>query len=182
MNIKIEKHKHHIVILDDNYHILRSYIAELECLGIEVSVTSNISDFNKLLSKNKKIDLFIIDVMLPSDGFFSTIATDHGTITGLLVGKEIRYAGIETPIIFFSVAWLKNHIEDIKDTKNNLRNSIYLRKHEILPHELGEIILAILEKGKMTSKLGKSYQKIIDSLTLNPNFCGFGIDLKKLFK
>lgn len=179
----MEEQTHHIVILDDDYHILSPYIDELECLGIKVSVSGDVSQFVEVVSKSEKVDLFIIDVMLPAGGSgFSELATDRGARTGLLVGKTLREKGIETPIIFFSVAWLDKAVSEIKNTEKRVSNSIYLKKQEVLPQELAEIAKAILSKGKVPGGLSKAYAKLVDSLLLKPSFFGVGVDFKKLFK
>ena len=178
-----EEKKYHIVILDDNYIALSPYIAEIECLGIEVSVADNVIEWSEILAKGKSVDLFIIDIMLPVSGSgFSELATGLGQRTGLLVGKMLRKKGIDTPIIFFSVAWLEGAIKEIKNTENRIANSIYLQKQETLPEELATIIEAILMKGKVPGKFSKGYAKIIESMFLKPSFFGAGLDLKKLFK
>lgn len=178
----MEEHTRHVVILDDDYHILSAYIAVLECLGIKVSVAGDVSKFIDILSSNIKVDLFVIDVMLPSTGSgFSELATNHGARTGLLIGRTLREKGIETPIIFFSVAWLDEAIEEIKRTEKSVINSVYLRKQEVTPNDLADIVKAILNKGKVPNKLSKIYSKMIDSLFLKPSFFGVGVDIKKLF-
>lgn len=179
----MSEHIPHIVILDDDYHVLSPYIEELECLGYQVSACGDVEEFVDVLSNTPRVDLFIIDVMLPIFGSgFSELATNQGQKTGLMVGKSLREKGIETPIIFFSVAWLEGMINEIKDTEKRVKNSIYLKKLEVMPEDLALLVRRILEKGSVPGKLSKAYRKLADSLLLKPGIFGIGIDLKRLLR
>lgn len=173
--------KHHIVVLDDDYKILKGYFEELECLGFSVTVTGTFSEFMEVLSSGKTIDLFVIDVMMPpGESPFTDLASDDGRKTGLMIGRWLREKGIKTPIIFFSIAWLEEDISRIKNYEKMVENSVHIKKTEVLPSELGTFIQAVLKKGKVPGNFSKLLKRLVNSLELKPNICGVGIDIKKL--
>lgn len=181
----IEEVKHRILMVDDERVAMRSYQQELELAGFEVWHYNSTAKIKSLLESKKpeRIDLFIIDIMMPPGQLYSDEKTDVGLLTGLFVAQDIRskYTGI--PIILFSNATFESVLRAARRLSSQFENCIFLRKEEILPYELSEIVTKYFKEMKLDSnRRHRILKKLFGSLLLQPNISGIGIDLKKLGK
>lgn len=149
--------------------------------GTRTLVTSH-DECVKYAQSNEDIDAFILDVMLPSDVVFSFEESNRFQITGLLLGKVIRELFPNIPIVFFSIAGARNselHKTILNSTKT-MKNVFFISKSEVFPNEFVKIVQDAISG---VLKLGKSHsvsQALGESIILQPNVAGIGIDLKKI--
>lgn len=175
----------HVVILDDDAWQLDAYLSELEVRGVRVSVATDLTEFMEILVGEVPIDLFVLDVMVPTGSLapaFPEVHTANGMDTGILLAMALRHSDIEIPIVMFSVAWSGDILERIKGIKSKYTNIAYLSKAETFPSDFGNFIGKLLEDGKVKKGFFSFLPIIGDALVLRPSFCGVGVDIKKLLK
>ena len=173
----------HIVILDDNPDELCDFIVELKIRQFEISIRRNPHGLFNVLTGEKPIDLLILDVMVPGTLVLgdNIVETNGGYTTGILIAKYLRHAGIELPIILFSVAWRKPIIDEIHTFEKKDSNTAYIEKWTMGAEELADFIEELFRRGHVKKGSWKFLKLFGDSLVLKPSFCGMGIDIKKLF-
>ena len=166
-----------IVIVDDDKQTMPFYVQALEFAQYEVRhfVYAN-SALNKIDSEKLAVDLWIIDVTMPP-GNYNMAKTENGILTGLYFAVDIKKAYPEVPIILFSASPLPPVTKNARALARKLPKCSYISKLAYPPHTLVEYVDYFFDKGRF--KEGR-LRKIYDSLILEPNFSGIGIDLKKL--
>jgi CheY-like chemotaxis protein len=81
----------HILIIDDDLFELAVHIEALRDSGATVTSIDSIPDAIAFVAdESNVIDLVIVDVMMPTEAFFSREATDEGRLTGICVVREIH--------------------------------------------------------------------------------------------
>ena len=180
-----EKETYRIILIDDERVAMRSYWQDLQLDGYQVTQYVSTQEVEAFISSNKpeEVDFFIIDIMIDLDPLYSSEKTDYGRLTGLFLALDIRKRYPEIPIILLSNTSFDSVLAATKRLTSRLKDCIYLRKQDILPHELTEIVTNYFKKMKLSPnhKL-RAFRKLFRSLMLEPNFYGIGIDLKKLGK
>lgn len=127
-----------ILFVDDEPRGIDSFIEELRLSGYPVISKDDIDSAEQYLQQHHdKIQLVILDIMMPPGGTLIAKDTDNGMKTGILFRNQIRSKFPDMPIILFTNfrpdAQLKQEIND--DPK-----SLLLQKYNYLPFELVEEI------------------------------------------
>lgn len=175
-----------IVILDDRPYEIESYIDVLKYRGYKVEVFENpISLAAAIIEERIKVDLLILDIMLAGcshiyfEGKF--YETMQGYDAGLILGKALRENGYEWPIIFLSAVSNNNVINRTKELVNKFSNLAFLQKgFSNNATSFADSIDAFFKTGKLTKESSGIITLLSESLVLQPNFMGIGINLKKL--
>ena len=84
------RHKHKILVVDDEELFLEPLVSALEDAGFDVATATNAIDAHTLLEESGTIDLLITDVKMP------------GQVDGLVFGQVVHEMHPELPIIVMS--------------------------------------------------------------------------------
>ena len=127
-----------ILFVDDEPRGINSFVDELKFSDYQVNFKDDIDSAEQYLQQyHSKIQLVILDIMMPPGGTLIAKDTDNGMKTGILFRNQIRSKFPDMPIILFTNfrpdAQLKQEIND--DPK-----SLLLQKYNYLPFELVEEI------------------------------------------
>jgi CheY-like chemotaxis protein len=105
---------------------------------IEVVKVAKVEKALPMLDEHRgTVDLVVLDIIMPPEGFYSLEDTNGGTTTGLRLLKDIRKAYPELPIIIVSV----KRTQTAEDTAAEYGVADYLDK----PVEAFEIAAAIVK-------------------------------------
>ncbi len=131
-----------ILFVDDEPRGIDSFLEELRFSGYQVTPKDDIDSAEQYLQQyHNKIQLVILDIMMPPGETLRAKDTDNGMKTGILFRNHIRSNFPDMPIILFTNfhpdAQLKQEIND--DPK-----SLLLQKYNYLPFELVEEIKIFL--------------------------------------
>jgi CheY-like chemotaxis protein len=169
----------HILWIDNDVYIIDRLIKYLEIEGFMVTTFSNVDDCIGYLDKKPKVDIFILDLMMPC-GKALTEEDTKGRETGILLCHFIRNYYPEIPIVFFTVATDKFFGKELKELCSLLGGILILRKGEAFPERLASDVKQIIENGLKIDSKYRLLTLIGDSLLLQPNIAGIGIDIIKL--
>ena len=142
-----------ILYIDDEPRYISSFVEELKFeFGKEnvklINTTDKAIDF--LEQHNKKIDIVILDIMMPSGKAFKDKPTKEGLLTGLFLYQYIRASYHDLPVIIFTNIpgdYIFTNFDDnldvakiINQIKLDIDNSkaLFLQKENIFPYELVE--------------------------------------------
>ena len=169
-----------IAFIDDETPHIGIYITFLQAACLNVvhykSPDSCLSD----LKKGKSYAIYITDLMMPSYGLYSREESRDYLMTGAMLAKDIRVYDLEAPIIVFTNMNVNAILDKVRLSLDEIANAFLLRKSKYAPDKLAELACAILDKGVSVLERKTILQIFWDSLILEPNVAGLGIDLKKL--
>ncbi len=137
-----------ILFVDDEKRRMENYIMELEESGYSVKLCTDVDDALYFLTEHsKRIELIILDIMMPPGKSFNLDDTQMGFRTGIRFYEKIREVNKTLPVIIFT------HVADpnIAEKFYTEKNCWFFRKINLLEFELVEEINNILnknEKGK----------------------------------
>lgn len=122
-----------ILFIDDEPEYVQSYVEELRDAGHEVIIEKTVDSALNFVSDNKdRLELIVLDIMMPAGTAFRDIDT-YGTLrTGLSVYDRIRQHSSEYPIIVLTNV-TKVEVE-LKFA--NEKRCLVFRKDQCLPFEL----------------------------------------------
>jgi CheY-like chemotaxis protein len=130
-----------IFFVDDEKRRMEIYIKELRLSGYEVEIESDVDSALDFLGKNhEKIELLILDVMMPAGKAFEDINTKYGLRTGISFYEKIRKENSTLPIIIFANV----SDEEVEKKINSNCNSLFLQKEDFLPFQFVEEIKEFL--------------------------------------
>jgi CheY-like chemotaxis protein len=132
-----------ILFVDDEERRMETYIEELKAEKYMVEFKSDVDDAMHYFQENKdKINLLVLDVMMPTGKSFNDNDTDFGMRTGIFLHKEIRKNNSSLPIVILT------NVSDpeVKECIEHDSNSYFLQKEDYLPYELVEKITEILSQ------------------------------------
>jgi CheY-like chemotaxis protein len=128
-----------IFFVDDERRRMRSYVEALESENFEVEFEYNVSKAVTFYEQNaREIELFILDVMLPSGDAFNNQQTDDGLRTGICLHDRIRDENPHIPIIIFT----NINIDELSNVKS--KRTKVLNKEYQLPFDLVEEVKKML--------------------------------------
>lgn len=132
-----------IIFIDDDRVYMPSYIDELDSRGYSVcqfhKMESTLLDRIVHIYEREKIDLLVLDMMMPPDDLFKDKDKDNGKRIGLMFVKELELRmknKFDFPLIFFTHV----NVNNIDDRYRKLQ------KEDYTPHELADEIEQILSK------------------------------------
>lgn len=129
-----------ILFIDDEKRYIKNYIEELESIGFEVNYINNVGDALEFIKseESKKIEAIVLDVMMPSNGFFA----DGEVEIGIQFYNECRncfqYAKV---FILTNVSR-----EDVREFFEKQKDCYFDRKDDIMPVEFSQKIYQELRK------------------------------------
>jgi len=168
-----------IVIVDDDRLLTKAYVRALHLEGYDVRLVTSVSQCKKLLQKKKrlKVDMFIVDLVMPPGKIFPRDECSDGTLTGLFLAHDLRKKYKSTPIVLYSFTSFRYATVQAKRVARILRRCAFVRKADYPPMRLVEFIRHYFERRRFPSGI---LRRLVDSLIVEPNIHGVGIDLKKL--
>ncbi len=169
-----------VAMLDDDIRYGGKYYVEsLQNRGFEVQPFWSTDKFMAFFRQDGHADLVILDVMMPPGRSLRTEQTRDGQLTGLVVARELRKLREQIPIVFLSSTPSAPYAEMAKGFSNTLVPCAFLEKSRTPAADLPNILAWYFKTGKIQRGL---FRRIVDSLMLEPNIAGWGIDLKKLVR
>jgi CheY-like chemotaxis protein len=96
----VARTKQRIVFVDDEGIALDRWLFELRMRGFECPKFRDADDCLDFIRTRQRVDLFSVDVMLPSRCAMSRDETDGYLSTGLILAAHIRESYPDTPIVF----------------------------------------------------------------------------------
>ena len=147
-----------ILFVDDEIRDMESFVQELKFeFGKEaVKFIQNVDEALEYLEENKsKIQLLLLDNMMPSGKIFKDKPTKQGLRTGIFFYKYIRQQYPDLPVIIFTNVPESNAFTDFSDeSEEKIRNlltkdkdkkkALYLHKADFFPYELVEEVKNLL--------------------------------------
>lgn len=169
-----------IAIIDDEPLQTGYYVSALEEVGYKVDQFRSPASCKTAIVKGASFDLILCDLMMPSRGTYSVEDTEDGLITGLLFTEDLRASLPETPIFLFTNLNVHAILSRISQRVGRLANVFLLPKASFTPDRMSEAVPAMLEDSIVPLKRRGILRRLFDSLILEPNFFGMGVDLKKI--
>ena len=133
-----------ILWIDDDIYSIYNMIELLKDEGFNVISINNIDEaIEKLDELQNKIDIVILDIMMPPGKTFSTIESKGGFASGLALARYIKKEIPHLPIICFSgaadtediISWFQNKSIPIVRKPSNVNFVIKTIKRYLLPPE-----------------------------------------------
>jgi len=169
-----------IAIIDDDPLQMGYYIRALEDAGYKVHHFRSPASCKTALLKGALFDLFLCDLMMPPRGSYKIEDSEDGLITGLLFTEELRERDSDTPIFLFTNLNIQTVVSRVAQRLENLVNVFLLPKAQFTPDRMCEAIPAMLEQSLPPLQRKGILKRLFDSLILEPNFFGMGVNLKKI--
>ncbi|MDZ8185278.1 MAG: response regulator [Nostoc sp. ChiSLP02] len=132
-----------ILFIDDEERGIASFVEELKLSKFETTLKKDVNSALKYLEDNHdKIQLVILDVMMPAEEIFKDCDTNDGLRTGVHFHRKIRKSFPNLPIIIFT-----NFSDDeLEQESNKDRKSRFLHKYDYLPFEFVEEVRKALNE------------------------------------
>ena len=126
----------------------------------------------------KNIDLFLVDVMLPSEFRYPI---DYSRYTGVFLARDIRKYHQAVPIVLLSNHSMPDAVARIQKALASIGNCAFVSKQRFKTAlDFGDIIEAILADGVGALKRG-FWKRLGAGVLIQPNFAGVGVDLREVF-
>jgi CheY-like chemotaxis protein len=128
-----------ILFIDDDPLQIEYYVEELRSRGLRVVVAGSVAEGRRCL-RSETPSLVILDVQLPlcAPSDLPPTEREHAMVSGLTLLREIREQDPELPVILFTV------LLDVDAAMGLDSNTRMLRKVDVLPHELADLVQAAL--------------------------------------
>ena len=126
-----------IVWLEDDVDVIAGVVRPLEREGHRFIQLRTVAEAREHFDVLKQADLILLDMILPPGAAETTMPP--GTYPGKELLREIRDAGIDTPVVVLSVVAR----EDVRRELENLGVADVIRK-PVLPSELKQRVDAVL--------------------------------------
>ena len=130
-----------ILFIDDESRHMGSYRDELKLSGCEVVFESDTDGAWEFFEKNThRIELIILDIMMPPGKSFEDADTEEGRRTGVHFYHRVRERAPELPVIILTnVA-----DDDLMDSFRDDENCWYFEKMRYMPFEIAREVKRIL--------------------------------------
>ena len=130
-----------ILFVDDEKREMESSALELTLSGYEVSYYRSVDKALKFFDQNvRRIDLIILDVMMPPGSSFKDVDTMSGLRTGVHFYERIRKNAKDIPVIILTNV----SDEHVKERFRSEKNCWFLQKEDHLPFQLAEEVANVL--------------------------------------
>lgn len=130
-----------ILIVDDERRYTLPYYEHLKLSGYRVEFRKDVvAAFHFLQEHLERIDVLVLDIMMPSGSMFTREETDNGLHTGVCFYDRVRKIAPRLPVIFLTN--LSN--EKLEERFQAEPYCRYIVKKTCLPHELGDEIVDLL--------------------------------------
>ena len=132
-----------ILFIDDEPHYIETYVDELKLSGFEVTVCKDVDSAIAFVQGClAKVDVCILDIMMPPGNAFKSDETQMGLRTGVRVYDRLRQQVPDVPIIVLT----NISAGDIERKFVKDGNCRLLRKDQCLPFELAEQVRQVVTK------------------------------------
>lgn len=126
-----------ILFVDDEKRYMDTYMLELVICGYDdkVRLETNVDTALQYFERNlDKIELIILDIMMPAGESFKNSNTLLGLRTGVDFYERVRKGTSALPVIIFT------NVSDpsLAERFSNEKNCMFMRKTDYLPHEFAE--------------------------------------------
>ncbi len=120
-----------ILFIDDEKRYVKNYIEALEEVGFEVNYINNVGDALEFIKseESKKIELIVLDVMMPSGKIFTNEETDEGLNTGIGFYKKFRDNFPNTKVFMLTNVTREN----VREFFEGQKDCFFDRKDDIMP-------------------------------------------------
>lgn len=175
---KLHRARYRVVLVDDNAweHVAGKLPSMFGLEDINLEVISSADEFNARRDGLGRVDMYILDVMMPPGIGYSGSETHDGLITGLYVARDIRATDPLVPIIL----WSGSNIDTVRllaiHMQRKLERCIFVKKPIPAP-KLVELVKSYFKNGRFASPLVK---RIWEGIILKPSIGGVGLDVKSL--
>ncbi len=142
-----------ILFVDDEKREMDSFVKELELSGYKVEFIQNVDTALSFFDENaEKIEILIVDIMMPSGLKLKEKPTRKGLSTGFFLQEIIREKKPTLPIIIFTNVPENNiseYIDDemvkkLEECQEN-KKIFFFQKADLFPYELVDEIKKILD-------------------------------------
>lgn len=121
-----------ILFIDDEPQFVEAYVMELQDIS-EIVLARDADKALALFAEHQaRIELVILDIMMPAGHIFQDVDTKRGRRTGVYLYHEMRVVAPRLPFIILTNL-SDPEIERVFDKDNRCR---LIRKYEYLPHEV----------------------------------------------
>jgi CheY-like chemotaxis protein len=134
-------------LIDDEKREMDSYVMELELseYQYEVSFQKEVDAALEFVQENlKRIDLLILDIMMPPGSAFKDVDTKMGLRTGIHFYETIRETAPDLPVMILTNV----SDERVADRFRRENKCWFLRKEDYLPFELAEEVKHVLARSQ----------------------------------
>ncbi len=167
-----------VVVVDDDSIWLDYLTGEIELRGIELRHLFEADGCLRSSGLPKSIDLFLVDVMLPSEFRYPI---DYSRYTGVFLARDIRKYHQAVPIVLLSNHSMPDAVARIQKALASIGNCAFVSKQRFKTAlDFGDIIEAILADGVGALKRG-FWKRLGAGVLIQPNFAGVGVDLREVF-
>jgi len=178
-----EKPSTTILLVDEDRIQMRPFIAEVELRGHTVRLVEEADDGLNAAKQLKRLDLAIIDIMLPSVNRYSSEETQNHLYTGVFLARDIRRAHPDVPLLLISNHRFPESLRKIDRAMTSIGNCAFLSKQSFFdPGEFADVIDRVLAHGISKASAKSIFGRLWRSIILQPKMGGVGIDLKELFR
>jgi len=171
-----------IVLVDDEGIAMENVSGLLSVNGFVVIRCYTADECLDVLSDRRKIDLFVVDVMLPVHTAYTRQETGQFRYTGLRLAHDIRRRRRMVPIVFLSNMTEPDGASVIRAQQENIGNSLFLQKFTQGSIDLAVRLALIAVSGTADIPSPTIMERVRNALIAQPNVSGIGIDLEKLIK
>ena len=129
------------MFVDDERRVMDSYVLELALCGYEVDFETKVDVAWEFFEENvDKIQLLILDIMMPPGENFKHAHTTGGLRTGVPFYKQVRQRAPRLPVVILTNVTDEN-VEQFFSQEKHCR---FLRKVDYLPFEFAEEVNKII--------------------------------------
>lgn len=130
-----------ILFVDDEKREMDSYVQELELSRYEVSFQTDVDvALNVFDEEFNRIDLLILDIMMPPGSSFDNSETEMGVRTGVRFYERIRERTTDLPVVILTNV----SDEGVRERFCGESKCWFLRKEDYLPFQLAEEVEKIV--------------------------------------
>lgn len=129
-----------ILFVEDQMESADLYLYEIRNRGLRVQHVDNVAGALRIIDRRERIEVAILDVMMPPGGALSAIATSDGLTTGLHLYKRLRARHKETFVLLLTN--LSSPV--VKETIRGDRKADVARKDKVLYDEIADRVEEIV--------------------------------------
>lgn len=134
-----------ILFVDDEKRYMNSYVEELKLSGYEVSFQGDVDSALRFFEENlNRINLLILDIMMPPGSSFKEVDTQLGLRTGIHFYERIREKAPNLPVMILT------NVSDprVEERFRKENKCWFLRKEDYFPFELAEEVKKVLTRSQ----------------------------------
>lgn len=126
----------YVAFIDDEHGPIDYYVRALRHKGHFVKQMDSVAKFFSHLDNEESADIYVVDIMMPTQGDPRLKEAAHGLASGIALHKEIRRKHADVPIIILTSIANPEVLDGLTLEKNTTLES----KIDTLPFELVDLI------------------------------------------